>query len=296
MRRETIGSAILTLAMLGAVAAPATTGAPASPMSAASPLASASAGPSATPATPAGPAASASPAPIMLLGYDIVSTRPHDTGAWTEGLLLDPSGRLFESTGLVGRSSIREVDPHTGAVLRSAPPPGDQYSEGIALVGDRLIQLTWKDGVAYQWDRDTFAPLGTFSYAGEGWGLCYDGTRLVMSDGTPTLTFRDPTTFAILGTVQVTFQGKPLAKLNELECVDGAVWANVWEKNGIVRIDPTTGVIDAVLDARGLLDPDPSIATVGAWLNGIAYDPAAGTFLLTGKLWPSMLEVRLRAR
>jgi glutaminyl-peptide cyclotransferase len=184
----------------------------------------------------------------------------------------------------------------TGEVLRAAEPPGTEYTEGLALVEDRLIQLTWKDGVAFVWDADTFAPIGQFEYEGEGWGLCYDGSRLVMSDGSDALTFRDPATFEVTGTVIVTEDGRPVIKLNELECVDGSVWANVWETDRIVRIDPATGDVTGGLDATGLITPDPSLVDPGAVLNGIAYDERTGTFLLTGKLWPSMFEVRLFER
>jgi glutaminyl-peptide cyclotransferase len=254
------------------------------------PSPSSSASPGSSPAA----SAAASAAPVTILTFDKVSVRPHDTTAWTEGLVLDSAGRLFESTGRVGQSSVREVDPLTGVVLREAALPGNEYAEGLALVDERLIQLTWKDGVALEWDRDTFAPLGSFAYAGEGWGLCFDGTRLVMSDGTGTLTFRDPASFAAQGTVGVTFHGQPLARLNELECVDGAVWANVWETDAIVRIEPTTGAVTDVLDARGIIVPNPADSDRGAVLNGIAHDEGAGTFLLTGKLWPEMIEVRVR--
>jgi glutamine cyclotransferase len=239
------------------------------------------------------PSQAPSPTPVTELGYEIVSVRPHDTQAWTEGLLLDADGRLFESTGISGQTSLREVDPITGVVLRSVSPDGPEYGEGLALVDDRFIQLTWQDGVALLWDADTFAPAGRIPYAGEGWGLCHDGERLIMSDGSETLTFRDPTTFDTIGSVAVTLRGEPLDRLNELECVEGWVWANVWETDEIVRIDPATGVVTGILDASGLIEPHPALVDPGAVLNGIAFDPAAGTFLLTGKLWPSLFEVRL---
>jgi glutamine cyclotransferase len=270
-----------------------------------SPSPARSAAPSAAATAPGGSSAAATPvagatspsaslSPVEVLTYDVVSRRPHDAGAWTEGLLLDPQGRLFESTGLEGRSSLREVDPQTGAVLRSAALEGALYGEGIALVGDRIVQLTWKDGRALVWDANTFARLGEHAYSGEGWGLCHDGSRLVQSDGSDVLTFRDPDTFATVGSVRVTLLGQPVIKLNELECVDGQVWANVWETPYIVRIDPGSGQVTGVLDATGILEPDPSATNNGAVLNGIAWDPVAGTFLLTGKLWPELIEVRAR--
>lgn len=249
------------------------------------------------------PAASVSPvlsassapsyAPLERLTWQTVTRRPHDTAAWTEGLLLDRSGDLYESTGLVGQSTIRQVDPMTGVVIRSAALPSNLYGEGLALIGDQFVQLTWKDGLALVWDAATFTQAGSFRYTGEGWGLCNDGTRLVMSDGSPTLTFRDLMTFEVMGTVEVTVQGQPVYQLNELECVHGSVWANVWETPWIVRIDPATGFVTGALDTTGIITPDPSVADPGAVLNGIAYDPAGETFLLTGKRWPSMFEVRI---
>jgi glutamine cyclotransferase len=243
------------------------------------------------------PSAPASPAPVPLLRWEVVSRRPHDTTAWTEGLAFDMEGRLFESTGLNGRSQLRELDPATGRVLRSAPVPDDDYGEGLAIVGDEtLVQLTWKEGTAFTWAKDTFERTGTFDYTGqgEGWGLCFDGTRLVMSNGSDQLTFRDATTFAVLGEVAVTVRGQSLPMLNELECVDGKVWANVWQTPYIVRIDPATGAVDGVLDATGILVPDPGTADPGgSVLNGIAKIPGVDTFLLTGKRWPEMIEVRI---
>ncbi len=253
----------------------------------------ASVAPVASASVATGPSLAPSMVAVSRLAWQVVSTRPHDTTAWTEGLLLDPTGALYESTGLVGESTIRQVDPKTGAVIRSTALPGELYGEGLALVGDQFIQLTWKDGVALAWDVATLSQVGSFRYTGEGWGLCNDGTRLVMSDGSSNLTYRDPATFAVTGTVGVTFQGQPVDQLNELECVDGSVWANVWETPYIVRIDPVSGAITGVLDTSGIITPDPSVADSGAVLNGIAYDPVAGTFLLTGKRWPSMFEVRI---
>lgn len=232
-------------------------------------------------------------APPVRLSWSVVSTVPHDTSAWTEGLMLDPAGELYESTGLVGQSTLRHIDRTTGAVLRSVPLPDSLYGEGLAQVGDRFIQLTWQDGIALEWDAATLTQTGAFSYTGEGWGLCYDGTRLVQSDGSANLTFRDPETFEVLGSQLVSFQGTPVDQLNELECVEGQVWANVWQTPYIVRIDAATGDITGVLDMSGLIEPDPSIADPGAVLNGIAYDPVSDTFLLTGKRWPTMFQVRI---
>ena len=229
----------------------------------------------------------------LPLDYEVVSRRPHDPEAFTQGLVLDPTGRLFESTGLLGRSSLREVDAQDGRVLRLRALPDEQFGEGLALVDDRLIQLTWQNGVATAWDAETFEPLTTYAYEGEGWGLCHDGARLVMSDGSDHLTFRDPETFAVLGDVPVTLDGEPLSALNELECVDGAVWANVYQTDRIVRIDPASGAVTGALDLDGILEPRPDDGGHRAVLNGIAYDPVADTFLVTGKLWPELFEIRV---
>jgi glutamine cyclotransferase len=235
-------------------------------------------------------------APVATsLDWEVVSRRPHDADAWTQGLQLDGQGRLFESTGREGRSSLREVDPDDGTVLRLVHLPDDEFAEGLALVdGDRLIQLTWQDGVAHVWDAATFSPLPGFTYDGEGWGLCYDGARLVMSDGSDRLTFRDPSTFEVMGSIGVTLEGGPLAQLNELECVDGDVWANVWLTDRIVRIDPSSGAVTGTLDLPGILaaGPAPGDAEPDV-LNGITWDAAAGTFLVTGKLWPELIEIRV---
>ncbi len=237
--------------------------------------------------------AAAVPAPVSLLDYEVLTRRPHDTAAYTQGLLLDDEGRLFESTGLLGQSDLREVDPASGQVWRTVASPPDHFAEGLALVEDELIQLTWHAGQARRYDVDTFELVGTHEYEGEGWGLCFDGERLVMSDGSSRLTFRDPQTFAAMGTVDVTVDGVPVSRLNELECVDGSVWANVWLTDAIVRIDPTDGRVTGLLDLDGIIVPHPAEAESGAVLNGIAYDPTAGTFLVTGKLWPELIEIRV---
>ena len=182
----------------------------------------------------------------------------------------------------------------SGAVLRSEALPDDWFGEGLALVDDRLIQLTWRDGVATTWDVETFAPASRFAYEGEGWGLCFDGRGLVMSDGSDRLTFRDAETFEVLADVSVTLAGEPLGQLNELECVDGAVWANVWLSDTIVRIDPADGAVTGVLYLAGILETEPtSRQQPPDVLNGIAWDATAGTFLVTGKLWPELIEIRV---
>jgi glutamine cyclotransferase len=186
------------------------------------------------------------------------------------------------------------VDPSTGAVLRQRDIPGPTFSEGLALVDGTLVQLSWKAGTAFRWARTTFNPEGTFAYDGEGWGLCFDGTELIMSDGSATLTRRDPSTFAVLGRVEVRDQGAPVPRLNELECVGDEVYANVWLTDEIVRIDARSGRVTATIDASPLRRAMPTLTDQNAVLNGIAYDAATGHLLLTGKLWPALFEVDLK--
>ena len=236
------------------------------------------------------PAVSALAPPAPVLSWDLVSRRPHDSEAWTQGLQLDGLGRLYESTGLYGRSTLREVDPARGEVLRSVALPDEQFGEGLALVDDRLIQLTWQEGVASVWDVETFDLVDTHRYEGEGWGLCFDGERLVMSDGSSVLTFRDPLTFEIVGRIEVTLDGEPAGRFNELECVGGSVWANLYQTARIARIDPIAGIVDGLLDLEPLWIEQPEDASI---LNGIAYDAGADTFLVTGKFWPELIEIRL---
>ena len=223
---------------------------------------------------------------------EILEIVPHDAGAYTQGLLFDEDGRLFESTGLEGSSTLRELHPETGAVLRSVDLAPDLFGEGLALVDDRLVQITWTERRAFVYARDTFDVVETFDYDGEGWGLCHDGETLVMSDGTSTLTFRDPETFAVRSTVTVTAvsengTGEEIPLLNELECVGDDVYANIYRSDTIAVIDARTGVVEATIDAASL--PRPGGADV---LNGIAIDPD-GDLWLTGKWWDSMYRVRL---
>lgn len=229
-----------------------------------------------------------SAASAAVIRPEVVRTLPHDASAFTQGLVFH-EGRLLESTGLRGRSSLRLVVPETGAVERRVDVASDLFGEGLALVGSELVQLTWQERVALRYDLD-FTPRGTFAYEGEGWGLCYDGTRLVMSDGSSRLTFRDPKTFAAIGSVVVTSDGVPLKNLNELECVGSLVYANVWQTDTIVRIEAASGRVLTRVDASGLLSP--AEAARADVLNGIAFDAKSGHFFLTGKLWPKLFEVR----
>ncbi|WP_086820566.1 glutaminyl-peptide cyclotransferase [Allokutzneria sp. NRRL B-24872] len=227
-------------------------------------------------------------ATAQQLRVEVLGTLPHDTSAWTQGLELR-DGVLYEGTGLKGQSSVRELDPVTGAVRRQVPLP-ELFGEGVTVSGDRLWQLTWQEGVAIERDRSDLRELRRVSYQGEGWGLCLDGSRLVMSDGSSTLTLRDPATFAELGRVEVSRDGLPVREINELECAGGAVWANLWKRDEIVRIDPASGAVTATVDASGLLSQADRTAT--DVLNGIAAVPGTDEFLITGKLWPKIFRVR----
>ncbi|MGV9675073.1 glutaminyl-peptide cyclotransferase [Nocardia sp. NPDC003482] len=219
---------------------------------------------------------------------EVVSTRPHDTAAFTEGLEID-GDVLYESTGLVGRSELRATSLTTDERLARVELPPPYFGEGVTKAGDTVWQITWKDGVAIARDPRTLAERARAHYDGEGWGLCTRRDRLVMSDGGTTLTFRDPVTFAATGSVHV--RGHDQARLNELDCAaDGSVYANVWKTDHILRIDPDTGAVLADIDASGLLS---ATERAGAdVLNGIAQLPGTDRFLVTGKNWPTMFEVR----
>lgn len=230
-------------------------------------------------------------APVARLELEVVATYPHDPGAFTQGLLWH-RGRLYESTGMYGRSSLREVELATGRVTRRVDLDPGLFAEGLALAGDRLFQLTYQTEIGWIWHLDDFRKMGDLSYVGEGWGLTYDGKALVQSDGSATLSFRSSSDFSVLRTVQVTRDGRPQFYLNELEYVNGEIWANIWLTDEIVRIDPSTGRITGVVDASGLLSAgDRRNADV---LNGIAYDADRQLFLVTGKDWPKLFAIRIR--
>jgi glutamine cyclotransferase len=233
--------------------------------------------------------------PSAALDVDVLQKIPHDRKAFTQGFEL-VDGVLYEGTGLEGQSSIRTVDPETGRVTKQVDLPPDLFGEGITVVGDDIWQITWQDGVAILRDRRTLAEKKRVGYDGEGWGICHDQHRLIMSDGSDHLTFRNVDTFAAEGGVDVrTSDNQPVTQINELECVpdqDGhtQVWANIWQTDRIVRIDPANGHVTATVDLAGLL---PATDRAGAdVLNGIAHIPGTDEFLVTGKLWPTMFRVR----
>lgn len=226
--------------------------------------------------------------------FEVVAEFPHDTGAYTQGLIWQDS-TLYESTGRYGDSEVRRVDLRTGAVLASTHLADDRFGEGLALLGGKLYQLTWESKVGYVYDARTLARVDSFTYAGEGWGLATDGRSLIMSDGSDSLRYLTPGTFATERVVKVRYQDSPLTKLNELEYIDGVLYANVYESDWVVRIDPATGVVTELLDFAALWPRGqrPYGADV---MNGIARAPAPADLLLTGKLWPTMYAVRLKPR
>ena len=225
------------------------------------------------------------------LTYEVVQAYPHDPQAFTQGLIYE-NGILYESTGLYGRSSLRQVDLETGEVLQQADLPEAYFAEGLTDWDDTLVQLTWREQVGFVYNQDDFTQIGTFDYPTEGWGLTQDGDRLIMSDGSSTLFFLDPETYAVTETVSVTDQGQEIVNINELEWVRGEIFANIWQTDDIIRIDPETGEVLGWIDLSGLLPEDERTAETDV-LNGIAFDPESNRLFVTGKLWPKLYEIRL---
>jgi glutaminyl-peptide cyclotransferase len=229
---------------------------------------------------------------IPVYGYQVVHAYPHDINAFTEGLFW-LNGYLYESTGLDGHSSVRKVKLETGQVVQRATLPDNMFGEGIAAFGGRLMGLTWKNQMGYVLDLESFDTAGQFGYPGEGWGLTHDDTEMVMSDGTPDIRFLDPKTLVETHRIHVTALGKPVDQLNELEWVEGEIYANLWQTDRIARIDPKTGEVVGWIDLKGLLPKKDFIADHTDVLNGIAYDAAAKRLFVTGKFWPRLFEIRL---
>jgi len=228
--------------------------------------------------------------PALLTHYEVVSSHPHDPKAFLQGLVWYDGG-FYESDGLFGESSLRRVAYPSGEVLKKVDVPREHFAEGLAMIGDRLIQLTWQSKKGFVYDRESFNLIGDFPYATEGWGLTYDGTSLIMSDGSSNLFFLDPDSYQVKRTVAVTMDGRPVPELNELEWIKGEVWANVWMTDMIVRIDPTSGQVVGALDMTGLLgmnrQDDDDV------LNGIAYDAGGDHTFVSGKRWPLLFEIRV---
>jgi glutaminyl-peptide cyclotransferase len=227
--------------------------------------------------------------PPERLRVRVLRSFSHDRSSFTQGLVWEGDG-FVESAGGYGDSLVRRWRPGQKRPLAEERLPDDLFAEGLAEVGESLIQLTWREGVAFYRDRRTLKVENRVAYRGEGWGLCYDGERLIMSDGTDTLTERDPASFEPLRRLAVRAGDSPVPNLNELECAEGWVYANLYGTDDIARIDPVTGRVAAVIDASGLLTPGERAAGAGV-LNGIAYNSESETFYLTGKLWPRLFEV-----
>ena len=226
------------------------------------------------------------------LEYRIVGSFPHDQEAYTQGLLFH-EGHLYESSGLYGVSSVRKVDPASGNILLETPVDSAYFAEGLARVGSELILLTWKEEVALVYDLETLELTRQFEYSGEGWGLCYDGASLYMSNGSDTIYQRDATTFAIRNAYAVTRDGVAVSQLNELECVGDHIYSNVYQTDRILQIDKTSGDVTGELNGLALATAGGRPRDPAAVLNGIAYIPETDVFLMTGKLWPQMLAVKL---
>lgn len=222
---------------------------------------------------------------------EVVAAYPHDPAAFTEGLASAGDGRLYEGTGKYGASSLRRVDLTTGRVEKQVSLASRYFGEGVTVLHGRLYELTWRAGVGFVYDPASFDRLASFNFEGEGWGLAQDGTHLIMSDGTPTLRFLDPDSFKVLRSITVRADGQPVTRLNELEYVNGEIWANIWYQDRIARIAPKDGRVLGWIDISNLYrNPQRGSEDVA---NGIAYDAASGRVFMTGKDWPQLFEVRV---
>ncbi|MEO5930815.1 MAG: glutaminyl-peptide cyclotransferase [Candidatus Kapaibacterium sp.] len=237
------------------------------------------------------------PAPIdttPVYTVEVVKEYPHDTAAFTEGLVYD-DGYMLESTGMPGTSSLRETELASGRIVRKFDMPREYFGEGLAYFGDRLYQLTWQNQIGFVYDRKSFKQLDTFSFYGEGWGLTHDENNLIMSDGTSTLRILEPGTLKVKGTLVVFNGNQQVGKLNELEYIDGEIYANIWQTERIARIDPVSGNVKAWIDLTGILKPAERTGHEDV-LNGIAYDPKGKRLFVTGKYWAKIYEIRLKPR
>jgi len=248
--------------------------------------------PPATPTLTPNPTPTSTPTPAAYtFTYEVVNAYPHDRNAFTEGLVFE-SGVLYEGTGRQGYSTLRRVELTTGDVLQIRKLPDQLFGEGITIFGERIIQLTWQSGVGFVYDKNSFELLEEFHYPTEGWGITHDGERLIMSDGTSTLRFLDPETFEEIGRIEVRDEDGPLTRLNELEYVQGEIYANVWQTDRIARVAPDTGDVIGWIELAGLLSPEDRTEPVDV-LNGIAYDAENDRLFVTGKLWPRLFEIEL---
>jgi glutaminyl-peptide cyclotransferase len=230
-------------------------------------------------------------APVKY-GYEVVHIYPHDPSAFTQGLVFT-DGKLYEGTGQQGHSSLREVELQTGHIVKKVDLPEPYFGEGIALLNNKIYQLTWQHQVGFIYDAQKFEQLGKFNYSGEGWGLTTDGHSLILSDGSNRLRFLNPDSFQVTRTIAVLDGKLPVKELNELEYINGEIYANIWHDNRIVTIDPQTGRVTGWIDLTGLLPPG-DVQDEEAVLNGIAYDQAGNRLFVTGKLWPRLFEIKLK--
>jgi len=228
---------------------------------------------------------------VLVYTYQIVNKYPHDRDAFTQGLVFE-DGIIYEGTGLYGKSSLRKVELETGNVLQLYELPDQYFGEGITVLHNIIVQLTWKSNLGFYYDKESLNISGNFTYATEGWGITYDGDRLIMSDGTSTLHFLDPETFSITGHIEVYDNDIPVDKLNELEYINGQIYANIWQTDNIAIINPYNGQVNGWIDLSGLLQlQEHNIST--EVLNGIAYDNSNNRLFVTGKLWPWLFEIEL---
>jgi glutamine cyclotransferase len=244
------------------------------------------------PSAPDSPASTeeAGPSGVPVYGYKVISTYPHDKNAFTQGLAYE-GGFLYEGTGLHGRSTLRQVALASGDVVKVVELPERYFGEGIVVYADKVVQLTWRANTGFVYDKESFALRYTFTYPTEGWGITHDGKRLIMSDGTSTLRFLNPETFREIDRIEVTDDEGPVSGLNELEYVNGEIYANVWPTDRIAMISPETGLVTGWLDLTGLRPEGGSDAT--DVLNGIAYDAEHDRLFVTGKLWPVLFEIEI---
>ena len=236
-------------------------------------------------------ACSASGQNVKTYGFKVEEAVPHDVASYTQGLFFH-DGTLYESAGQYGESNFRKVDLKSGRVLERTSFDRRYFAEGACVLDGRLYVLTWRENECFVYDIKTMQRLGTCRYLGEGWGLTTDGKSLIMSDGTSTITFRNPETFAVERSLTVTMRDKKVGYLNELEYIKGEIWANVYGTDMIVRIDPATGAVRSMINCSGLL-PATQRSPRTDVLNGIAFDPATGNIWLTGKYWPKMYRIKL---
>ena len=284
---------VLIVALVSAVGCAGPTSAPAAPV-AASPAAVATLPPDAHPTTLVAP---------QLYTYRVLAVYPHDPTAFTQGLIVR-DGEFVEGTGLQGESTLRRVAIETGEVLQRHALDAQYFGEGITELNGKIYQLTWQNATGFVYDAETLAPEGQFTYSTEGWGITHDGERLIVSDGTTLVQFWDPETLQTLGGVTVSLFGLPMANINELEYIDGSIYANIWKTNLLMRIDPADGTVTGVIDLSGLLESAPADPAEAGEpqaaptvqpdvLNGIAYDEATGRLYVTGKRWPAVFAIEL---